>query len=300
MDGNRFGAVVHLKMLRHYCETITDKLDPALLLDIVYHDIHVATTFLSSPVFDMDTWLPEKCKPLVDAAEPYLPDVSEIKNRFLDPSMDHPRLRAIFVERRENLALWIASNVPKATAEHSSALVDLLKLRIALHQGRLVNLYIEAKTIYEARRVPERDDSILCQAYLSLATLAQIRSLNISVVVCGVRLFDSTRKLLANMQVMLELSEKSGSPEYEKYENARLWALYVGASVEMINGILPDERSWFTVHFARKAVDLGLGSEHGWNKVREVLRGFLFSDMVHPDGKEWYAKVLETRETAKA
>ena len=48
--------------------------------------------------------MPEKLQPVVDAAKAYLSDFSEARNRFLDRVIDNPKLRILFIERRETLA----------------------------------------------------------------------------------------------------------------------------------------------------------------------------------------------------
>ena len=157
-----------------------------------------------------------------------------------------------------------------------------------------MNFFLQAKKKYEADLAPQRANSILCQGYISLATLLYIRSISFTTAVCGKRLFDATSILLTNMRELLDLSEKPRSSKYQKHDNARLWALYVGASAEMFMGMKPKRKGWFTTTFAEKALKLGLDGEDAWDKVRKVLRGFLYTDLMHPDGEEWFAKVLMT------
>jgi hypothetical protein len=293
-NGNKVGTVAHLTMLRQFFEHEGDRLDAGLLLYVVYHDIHISSMFLCRPVFEMDRWLPARFQPLIDAAKPHLPDLSEARGRFLDPSIDNPKLRTLFIERRESLAVWLVQCGSDEESEHSSALLGWLQVRVYLHQGRLVNLFLHAEAQYKGGLPPELMNSLACQGYLSLATLLYLRSISFNAEVRGMRLFDATKIILVNMQEMLECSEGPESPNYEKYENARLWALYVGASAELFMGMRPERRGWFTTHLAKKAVQLGLNGENAWDKVRSVLIGFLYTDLMHPDGEEWFEKVLDT------
>ncbi|OQV10450.1 hypothetical protein CLAIMM_14445 [Cladophialophora immunda] len=290
------GTAAHLNMLRWYFEHDGTKLDTDLLLYVIYYDIHRSSMFLCHPVFDMDQWLPEKLQPVVDAARPYLPDLSEVKDRFLDPSIDDPRLRTLFIERRESLAVWLfQTGAAEESGAHTTALMGWLLVRVYLHQGQLVNLFLEARVRSKAIAPPRPVNSVLCQGYISLATLLYVRAISFNATVCGVRLFDATATILANMQEMLQLSERpssASSADYERYEHARLWALYVGAAAELFMDMKPeDETGWFTAQFAAKAVKLGVAR---WDEVRSVLRGFLYTDTMHPYGEEWFARVLST------
>ncbi|KAJ9605879.1 hypothetical protein H2200_009728 [Cladophialophora chaetospira] len=291
---NKAGATVHLNMLRQFFERDGNEVDLHLLLYVIYHDIHVSAMFLTRPVFDMERWVPARFQPFIDAAEKYLPDLSEIKSRFLDPSIDNPKLRALFIERRESLAVWLVQNGAVEGSEDSSALLNWLQVRVYLHQAQLINLFLQAETRYKAGFTSELINTSACQAYLSLATLLYIRSISFNATVHGVRLLDATATILTNMQEALVCSETPRSHNYEQYENARLWALYVGASAELFMGKGPDRRGWFTINFGRKAVRLGLDGDNSWDKVRKVLRGFLYTDLMHPDGEEWFRRVLET------
>ncbi|KIW69987.1 hypothetical protein PV04_02299 [Phialophora macrospora] len=299
-SGNRVGTAAHLTMLRQFFERQKDRLDPDLLLYVVFHDIHISSMFLCRPVFDMDRWLPARFQPLIDAAKPHLPDLSEVRGRFLDPSIDNPRLRTLFIERRESLAVWLAQRGSDDESEHSSALLGWLQVRVYLHQGRLVNFFLHAEAQYKGGLPPELMNSLACQGYLSLATLLYIRSISFNAEVHGMRLFDATKTILVNMQEMLVCSERPEFPNYGKYENARLWALYVGASAELFMGMRPERRGWFTVHLAKKAVQLGLEGGNAWDKVTSVLKGFLYNDLMHPDGEKWFKKVLETAKESES
>ncbi|OAP64222.1 hypothetical protein AYL99_00194 [Fonsecaea erecta] len=290
--GDFTGTATHLNMLRCYFEHDGDKLDTNLLLYVLYNDIHRASMFLCRPIFDMDEWLPKRLQPVVDAAKPHLPDLTEVRARYLDPAIDNPRLRTLFIERRESLAVWLFQNCSAAeSGQHTTALLRWLLTRVYLHQGRLVNFFLQAKAQYEAIPPPGLVNSVLCQGYISLATLLYIRAISFNAAVCGVRLFDATAIILSNMQEMLQLSESSGFPHYERHQHARLWALYVGACAEMLMDLKPEGRGWFTTHFAAKAIQLGVA---GWDEVRSVLKGTLFTDLMHPDGEEWFARVLST------
>jgi hypothetical protein len=291
---NRAGAVAHLQMLRHLFESDTNRIEADLLLHVVYHDIHNSSMFLCRPTFDVDRWLPAKFQPLIDAATPYLPDLSQVRHLYLDPSIDNPKLRVLFVERRESLAVWLAQSRSDEQSDHSVALLGWLQARVYLHQGRLINFFLQADAQYKAGMPPMLINSLACQGYVSLATLLYIRSISFNATVHGVRLFDATRTILMSMQEMLEVSEAPDASNYERYENARLWALYVGASAEIFMGMRPMDRGWFTINFAAKAVKLQLNGEKGWDKVRQVLRGFLYTDLMHPNGEQWYEGVLAT------
>ena len=100
-----------------------------------------------------------------------------------------------------------------------------------LHQGRLVNFFLQAKAKSKSCP-PELWSQVYCTGYISLATLLYIRSISFTTKVCGVRLFVVTACILAGLREMLLLCENVQLAHFAKYENARLWAVYVGASAE--------------------------------------------------------------------
>ncbi|OAL33203.1 hypothetical protein AYO20_07520 [Fonsecaea nubica] len=320
--GDLVSTGAHLNMLRWYFEHDDQKkpVDTDLLVYILYHDVHRSSMFLCKPIFDVDRWLPQRLQPVIDAAGPYLPpNLSDVRNRFLDPSIDNPRLRILLIERRESLAVWLFQNgsdaglgsdeEPSASHITTTALMGWLLVRVYLHQGQLVNLFLQAKEAIDVRNTntnisetPRSVNSVLCQGYIALATLLYIRAISFNGTVCGVRLFDATPTILANMRELLQLSERSPDTvtDHERYENARLWALYVGATAESsvdTDTKLEEEEEeeeapragWFTTHFAAKAIRLGLVR---WDDVRNVLTGFLYTDTMHPDSAEWFSRAL--------
>ncbi|KIW84826.1 hypothetical protein Z517_00214 [Fonsecaea pedrosoi CBS 271.37] len=316
LTGDLVSTGAHLNMLRWYFEHDDQEkpVDTDLLVYILYHDVHRSSMFLCKPIFDVDNWLPQRLQPVIDAAGPYLPpNLSDVRRRFLDPSIDNPRLRTLLIERRESLAVWLFQNGSglgttdeDSSASHTTAaLMGWLLVRVYLHQGQLVNLFLQAKEAIDVRNTntsetPRSVNSVLCQGYLALATLLYIRAISFNGTVGGVRLFDATPTILANMRELLQLSERSPDtvPDHEKYENARLWALYVGATAESSMDTdmkLEEEEArragWFTTHLATKAIRLGLVR---WDDVRNILMGFLYTDTMHPDGMDWFSRVLQS------
>ena len=76
----------------------------------------------------------------------------------------------------------------------------------------------------------------------------------------------------------------------------RLWALYVGAFAEQHLGRVfkmrtPDltsEDRWFTNELFLQARRMNLLV---WSDLRQVLRGFLYSDSLEPHGSTWFTGV---------
>lgn len=292
LDSNHPAASAHINMMRHFFEADPGAVDLDFLLYVVYHDTQVAALFLCPPILDPDRWLPSRCQPIFDAAAPLLPPtLPAIRLRFLDPSIDDPFLRTLFIERRESLAVWLVQSQSEE-AEHAELLLAWLQARVYLHLGRLVKKFLRAKARLKSSPPTKLHNYTCCQAYLPLATMLYVRSISFTTVICGIRLMDATARLLTNLQEMLQLSEDRRLPHYAKYQYARLWALYVGASAELFAGKSPSDHGWFTTRFGEKAASMHLLT---WDDVRAVLQGFLFTDMMHPDGEEWFESILDMK-----
>jgi hypothetical protein len=137
-----------------------------------------------------------------------------------------------------------------------------------------------------------------------------------------IKLFDSTELLFVRLKQSLIRTKwmaYSRDPAYQKYTRVRLWALYVGALLEQQEqqrlqceggnnaspaGNFADQatpksddstysatlESWFNAEFAEQ---IDLMSRPSWPLVREILRGFLYTDMMKPNGSTWFDEILD-------
>lgn len=183
----------------------------------------------------------------------------------------------------------------KGTQELPLTLTVWITVRSMLNVSGLLNLYLDYAAIFESSLHPLQESIV--QAYLTLATLFLVRLQRYNKILHGVRLYESGLQMGAELRRLL--NKELTCPDYspDRFRNARLWTLYVGALAEQMP--LRDRpnptTAWFNVNFATQACRMGLFS---WDNVREILGQFNYDNNMRPHGSEWFfkslASVLET------
>lgn len=287
------GAIVHGTMLRRMFEQAWNEgtLDYKLLLWQVHNDIQTSTIFLVRPIFDVDGFLPMVYAPIWTAAAPDMPLLDDT-NDDLDPSIEGSLVDA-FKNMRKFWALCIvleqqgknesASNAVMTWCNNSQELILI---------GRLINHYHNVQQLLSQQINRSLKNRMLVQQYLAVAAAYLAKSLNLNPVILGVPMFDARPALLPALRRALEDSEQLSTKAHRrKYMNARLWALYVGALAEQSH-LKPGYHSckrWFNIRLAEQAIAMNLFT---WDRVKQVLLGFLYNERIAPDGSLWFEKTI--------
>ena len=303
VDKNLAGAIAHGKMVRHMMteQVKAGKVDFKQLMYVVYTDCQMSATFMITPIFDVEQWLPKVLAPVWNmaaaAAEKLLPPLSADVNR-LDPSIRDADLTSIFIARRETMELWMAARARQEEAEHSQLVFLWLVFRAVLTQGKLVNFYLRQQEKMTALNLnQETMDHLYAQQYIALAAIYLTRIWSFNNTVLGKPMFDAGPGILERLREVLELSDRvPGGPTFYRYNNARFWAIYVGTLGEQISAghakiPVDPTRQWFNVKLAEQAYATELTS---WEAAREVLKGFVYNDHLPPHLSTWYDKNLAT------
>ena len=219
-----------------------------------------------------------------------LPPAQELSIGTLDASISDKTLRDLFVCRREIDAVWIylAAN----GIMHSLLLGVWLAVRNILQSASLIHFYLD--TIDATRSPPTDPNKLRAQSYLALAALYFSRITRFSPTINGVRLYDAAPMISTQLRLLLmQEEEKLSDQECSRFQNARLWALYVGAQAEQmpIRNRPEPITAWFNTNFAVQARRMGLLS---WQAVRVILEGFIFSDLLQPHPSQWFFKTMST------
>jgi hypothetical protein len=305
IDGNMMGALAHGKMLRFLFEQQVKegKVDFKFLLYVIYTDCQMSATFLISPVFDVEQWLPQVLRPLSRMAEAAaaasLPTLSEdvIHN---DPSIDDPELQEIFTARRQGLYHWVSSATQMKEVENSQIILAWIVFRAVISQGKMIKYYLKKNAELEATNSgEEKEDGQYAQVYLALAAIYLTRLISFNNTVLGTPMFDAGPNILARLRERLEDSDRlPGGLSFHRYNNARLWAFYVGAFGEQLNATMkkteeePCEQ-WFNRKLAEQAYIM---DALRWEQAREIFKGFLYTDLLPPSGATWFDKTLKAHE----
>ena len=105
-----------------------------------------------------------------------------------------------------------------------------------------------------------------------------------------------------NTLLMSRLRESIEDPEWttskgipNQYAGIRLWSIYAGAYLEQaaVASASSNEdasRDWFNARLADQASAMGLVA---WPQVRESLLGFIYIDVLKPNGATWFIKTME-------
>lgn len=287
-------ATIHSKMIRRLLERMSqeDALDLAYLRAITYNDVQLCCMFMVRSVFDYFDWIPRMYAPLHAAVAADLPDFEEIRSRFLHPNIENPVLRRIFVERRESIEMW---KLGGCTSEGMSPpLFSWIASRQHTHQGQLITLSVDALADLEACSTKQDIGRLGAHAYLALSALFWTRGNGTHAYIYGVEVYPTQRPNLDKIRFALEVALEGQEPsDREKYGDAMLWALFVGAQGEQR---LPDGGRWFRDQLAQLAIERGVFT---WQDLRDILTGFLYGDLAHPHGSLWVGKILGDKLAAK-
>ena len=300
IDKNLAGSIAHGKMLCYLFQeqAKTGKLDFKYLLYVIYTDCHMSATFLIRPVFDVEVWLPTVLAPVwkqaATLAAAYLPSLPDDWN-LLDPAIDNLTLQKLFIDRRETAYLFISSAAQKEEIPQSTLVLAWITYRAIVSQGRMITFYLSKKGRLAAPGLTdEAKDGLYAHQYIALAALYITRHWSFSNNVLGEPMFRAGPNIIAALQDILERSDCwPGGPSFHKYNNARLWALYVGAVGERVNSRQATDadltKMWFHRRMAEQAYVLNVTT---WDAAKTIFMGFLYTDLIPPSGKEWFEKTL--------
>ncbi|EXJ69667.1 uncharacterized protein A1O5_06738 [Cladophialophora psammophila CBS 110553] len=292
---NLVAATAHGKMLTFLFseQWVQGKVDYRLLMYEIYNDCQLTSMFLCPPVFDVHHWLPMVFNPIWSNATRQLP---QFAFEGLDPSVDSEELQFWFKSRQEQLQIYGQRNAEGNLFLDVPVVMTWFLSKAYIFHGRMINHYLRSKEQFlcpDLKR--EIKDHLFAQQFMALAAIYLTRgpNFNFNPTVLGIPMFDGA--IIAHtLRALLEHSEVSSQrPSWKKYINARLWAFYVGALPEQANAskeFIP-EAQWFTVHLVRLASTLGIVS---WHTLRQILRAFLYSDILMAQGSEWFETLMAT------
>jgi hypothetical protein len=280
LSRNFDAAIIHGRMLRTLLEkqATHKQLDTTFLRYVLYNDSHLIASYMVRSVFDYDHWIPEQYKVMAEMAAAEMPNFDDVHAEEIDASVESDFLQQIFITRREHFEVW----KQRTTAAGISPLMYAWLATVnSIHQGQLIQHALDAM---DMARKAENAGRLWAEVYLSLAALYWIRSIGGSMIIRGVDIYDSQRPILEKLRRALTSAQESQTKADEvKYENARLWALFIGAQAEQ-GWRRP---GWFcdNLFLLGKETGFGLGT---WASVQQVLKRFLYTDMLPPHGSNWY------------
>jgi hypothetical protein len=292
---NECGAQLHADMLAYLIKKSggLTAVDNRFRIQLLWEEIHRTTIFLAQPAIDFGEWVPMPFLEYMDGDKSLFEKVNTIVTaRIVDPSIENETLRDIFIELRKTSEVlkWAMSSPSNATGDTFTW--PMVYSHVCI--GRLMNHYADATSSAKETVTGCFDRRENVEACICLAAAYWTRCcFGVEAVRIGSWLpgggavtHDTGWRLLPRLRRILALD---GGPTANPYERLRLWSLYVGALAEQRGSLHSpeiEEKDWFTQNFVRHASKQGL---HSWQDAEQVLKGFLHSQHVQPDGSVWFS-----------
>jgi len=301
---NLENATTHGRMLFNLQKQLFAKgrLDYKILLYQLYLDSQLSCMFLKRTIFDVDSTALDFIAPVGKAAarnpqQVISPDV------ILDPSIDTEELQQWFQIRREQLN-YVFMRIQQQITVVSPVITTWRFARTCIFNGRMVHHYLNAAAELSRPDLQQKvKDHLYAQQYLALAGLWHVRDPFMNPVLLGRPVYDGTAVLVA-LRKALELDRGTAErpfnmSSWDRYSNARLWALYVGALAERapntFSAQVVQSLSWFNTNLAEQAAAMGIWT---WSAAKAVFDGFLYHEAMSALGSDWFELLMTSRAIA--
>ncbi|EXJ60863.1 hypothetical protein A1O7_05016 [Cladophialophora yegresii CBS 114405] len=328
VDQNLQAAATHARVLQHLFQErqrMYGTIEYTLLQYALWSESQVCTIFMSPFTFEVepDGWVVKNMQALWASALKELNSLPPWRalraeaEEGLDNCVEGADLRAFFVSRRTTLQTWLYFGVRGMPV--SPLIMLWLSTTASVQQGRMIKHYLNAvrqaseQTCCNGEKSKRDSSDVQCwyvQQYLILAEFIWTHHTSYKVEICGVDLFDVVPTLLRKLRAALEHDLDSS-----KYQNARVWALFIGAHTEWSilltkqrgrqatlshlqntgegnekpEDYSQDDARWFQCRLAIQVRQMGLTE---WIEVRNVLKGFNHADIIPPPGEKLVNEVL--------
>ncbi|KIX99202.1 uncharacterized protein Z520_04778 [Fonsecaea multimorphosa CBS 102226] len=303
---NRNSVAVHGKVLaQSIMQGFNDGVvDHLTIIQAINADCDDATKFMRRTHFDPD-WYRTIVQPIWTMAEYILPPVPEALYVNINPTIELPELREIFINSLHQAAYCEdGSQVPDAAwgpheqrqlafawfaTQSEYTMSKLLKIYFDLRGGRHSSQHHT-----EAQQVLAPGQR-LTQIGLALGLLFYHRVLGHETKINGQDIRDSSPEIIRHLRaVMQQISIVATEEEQQKYSEAHAWLYFLGAFEEERKGTSPKD-TWFR---RRLAEHVNLSKEKGWNTssswkdYRRIFHSFLYSNWAYPSGSTWFERVV--------
>lgn len=278
------------------------KLDYRYLLYQIYLDSQLSTMFLRRTIFDVESWVLTFLAPIGRAAARN-PQQVVFPDSILDPSIDTEELQQWFQIRREQLN-YVFMRLQQKLTVVSPVVTTWRFARTCIFNGRMVHHYLNAEARLSRYGLQQEvKDHLYAQQYLALAALWHVRDPFMNPVLLGRPIYDGTAVLVA-LRKALELDRGStdrpcNMSSWDKYKNARLWALYVGALAERapntFSAPVVQSLSWFNTNLAEQAAAMSVWT---WSAAKVIFDGFLYHESMSAQGSDWFELLMASRAIA--
>lgn len=310
---NKAAARIHGTMLLSLTRQARKRgfISEHFMLQVLFFDTDLAVKTMTRSVFSPEHWMPSFFQSNWSRTAPSLPVSVLDCETGLDPCIKTHPLRGIFALNRQLIEICsrpLTFN-PSSGLDANACFIYVGSMS---HIGmcKLVNHYLDltdggtlARSSTSSRNLTQ--GQTYTEAAITLSAIYIIRLIGYEVKVNGINIRDASPTILSHLHSTLDLALKHLTPsEQQHYQGAYLWIFYIGAISEQLAPMKSDifaresdyevfretvSRRFYNRKFARQAFQMGLWS---WAEVREVLKGFIYSDNVEPHGSSWLYRTI--------
>jgi hypothetical protein len=313
LHGDALGKLIERRIDHEAGEDLTS----AFLIRVMSQNNDLSVMRFAKSAIDVHDWLPRalhvSCQPAQDFIDLHRPTFAA----RLDQILSFGPLQSIFIDM--NMVSWLFSM--RSEQQPEPGLWTELQLWVYAQsttlKTRLVDLLLHLDEVHAIDRSSHTCPScsntrehlfwqvqrMLIIGYLLFYEIAQTRTTTTTVqeLFCKrAGIFSLLRESLKAIEGASSLvaAEPEGYAHLEQYDNARLWALCVGAWEECKGPAYPSEdtdKRWCTRRFVLHTRRTGVKD---WPTVKEKLKGFHFPDtyMAMPGAEPWVEDLLDMKE----
>ena len=283
LSGNQNAAAVHGTILGAVFEAQkqSGNIDYAMLHYALWMDAHFSAIFLVPTLFNAEHWCSEELGSLDARPEPLLDKLSDVSVESLHNSITDPSIRGVLLVSRGVIELWQQYYSGEIAPSERGFL--WLFYRVLICQQQIIEIYLSAVRGGSVHGVFEQ-----C---ILLATLIWVRKLIFQLNIGGFGFYDAIPSILIELEASLKLAQEKEPQGWEKSPHALFWVLFSAAQVEQDpRRFHRQQSSWLTQGLITQAQALDLLT---WEPTIEILRMFVFSDLVEPHGAKWFPPFVE-------
>lgn len=293
INRNLPGAVAHGKIFLHIFKRqwTYGELDYKMLLYQLHNDLQMTSTFLVPSIFDVDDWLLTVLSPMLSHISVFLPMVSD---EALDPAIEDESVRYWFRRRRQNHR-WEALQTTKTCTLPNLPLLEnsYIAYNFLFHSRMIGHFLRSEERLAQEKLTDEEKNHLYAHQYLVLAAVLELKWSVFSPQVMGIPIYDDTILSISLQRVLGASDLATKSFGRDKYINARIWALYIGALVERgtPQQQAPTNQQWFNRALAEQACNMNIAT---WDALAAIFQGFLYDDRLLSQGSTWFAELVLT------
>ncbi|OQV08785.1 hypothetical protein CLAIMM_13007 [Cladophialophora immunda] len=302
---NKTSVAVHGKVLaQSIVQGFNDGLvDHLMIIQAINADCDDATKFMRRTHFDPD-WYHTIIQPIWAMAEYILPPIPEAVYANINPTIELPELREIFINSLHQAAYCEDGlQVPDKAwgpLEHKQLAFAWFATQSEYTMSKLLKIYFDLRggnrVAYQTEaQQPLAPGQRLTQIGLALGLLYYVRILGHETKINGRDIRDSSPEIIRHLRAVMEqISIVATDDEKRRYSEAHAWLYFLGTFEEERKGMFP-KSTWFQRRLAEHVIvsrKKSWTTSSSWKAYRRIFRTFLYSDWAYPSASTWFDRII--------